>query len=193
MPPRRVEVSSGRFRPSMPISETFWDCIVSRADRSLTAYIQLWVVVLGLLSTGWPAFALPPDLTGLGYQLRPGVLLPLDRQFQTETKHLANLRSLINHKPAILILGYYACPSLCGVIRNDALSAISRTRLVAGRDYRLLFLSIDAAETPAMAASAKGTDQQEYPSLDVTEASVFLTARQPDIDAVENAVGFHAR
>ncbi len=138
-------------------------------------------------------FAAAPDITGLGYQPQPGALLPLTRRFRTASGQLIDLRSAIADKPSLLILGYYACPSLCGIIRDDTLDAISQAGLVAGRDYRLIFLSIDAAETPAIAASAKSTDLKTFPLSGDNTAWVFLTGQQLDIDAVENAVGFHAR
>ncbi len=137
--------------------------------------------------------AAAPDLTGLGYRPQIGAIVPLDRPFLSETGHATDLRSVIRGQPTILILGYYACPSLCGLVRDDTLSAISRTRLVAGRDYQLAFLSIDAAETPALAAAAKNTDLQRYPSPGAAAAWIFMTGHQPDIEAVESAVGFHAR
>ena len=140
-----------------------------------------------------PASAEAPDLTGLGYQPQIGASLPLDRHFLDERGQPTDLRSVIDGQPTLLILGYYACPSLCGLVRDDTLSAISRTKLVAGRDYRLAFLSIDAAETPKLAADAKNTDLQRYPSPGATTAWAFLTAHQADIEAVETAVGFHAR
>ena len=137
--------------------------------------------------------AAAPDLTGLGYEQKLGAILPLERRFRAESGQVVDLRSAIGGRPTILILGYYACPSLCGIIRDDTLSAISRAKLVAGRDYKLVFLSIDSSETPGLAAVAKITDLQEYPAVGEKAAWVFLTGRQPDIDAVQRAVGFHAR
>ena len=122
-----------------------------------------------------------------------GAILPLDRHFQNERGQTVDLRSAINGQPTFLILGYYACPSLCGLVRDDTLSAISRASLVAGRDYRLVFLSIDPAETPDLAAKAKTSDLERYPAPGAATAWAFLTGHQPDIDTVENAVGFHAR
>ena len=44
-----------------------------------------------------------------------------------------------------------------------------------------------------MAAGAKLADELEYPPVGDKNAWAFTTARQVDIDAVENAVGFRAR
>ena len=139
------------------------------------------------------ATAARPDVTGLGYQQRIGTLLPLDLRFRDEQGQVVDLRSTLHGQPTLLVLGYYACPSLCGLIRDDTFSAISRAGLTAGRDYRLIFLSIDAAETPSLAAAAKDADLKEHPSPGAATAWTFLTGHQPDIDAVESAVGFHAR
>ena len=58
------------------------------------------------------------------------------------------LGSVIGGAPLILALGYFHCPNLCGVVRDDVLSALERAGLRAGTDYRLLVLSIDPDETP---------------------------------------------
>ena len=140
-----------------------------------------------------PAQAAPPDLSGLGYQERLGVEVPLESVFQSSDGIAVTLSDVLSRRPTLLILGYFSCPSLCGVIRDNALSAISRTSLVAGRDYTLVFLSIDHTETPVMAADAKALNLQQYPTPGARQGWQFLTGAQSNISKVEAAVGFHAR
>lgn len=160
---------------------------VKRLTYNLGLFLPALVYVSGV------ALAAKPDLTGLGYQQNLGASLPMSLVFHDEQGEALTLRSAVDGRPALLILGYFACPSLCGAIRDDTLSAINRTNLVAGRDYSLLFLSIDAKETSPMAASAKADDLRSYPTVGAAIGWRFLTGRQEDIDAVEQAVGFHAR
>ncbi len=153
--------------------------------------IQPLIVAFFLWSL--PVRAAPPDLSGLGYQQQPGAALPLQRSFHDDSGRAVTLGEAIGKRPTLLILGYYACPSLCGVIRDDALSAISRASLVAGKDYTLVFLSIDPTETPAMAASAKAADLRDYPTGGAEIGWRFLTGEPADVAAVEASTGFHSR
>jgi protein SCO1/2 len=65
--------------------------------------------------------------------------------------------------------------------------------LVAGRDYSLIVLSIDPAETSANAAAAKAGDLQRYPSPGAAQNWHFLTGAANAVQAVADAAGFHAR
>ena len=57
------------------------------------------------------------------------------------------LRQALAHRPTILALGYFHCPNLCGLVRDDLMKALSS--LDAPPDYSLVVLSIDPSETPA--------------------------------------------
>ena len=70
--------------------------------------------------------------------------------------HRASLGDLLHGKPAVLALVYFHCPNLCGVVRDDLFDALGKTGLTAGRDYTLIALSIDPAETAADAAAGEG-------------------------------------
>ncbi len=69
-------------------------------------------------------------------------------------------------EPIILALGYFHCPNLCSVVRGDLVSALGASRLAGGRDYRLVVLSIDPAETAKDAAAAKAGDLAQSPGTD---------------------------
>jgi len=96
--------------------------------------------------------------------------------------------------PVILDLGYFHCPSLCGLVRADLMNALQAGGLVAGRDYVLVALSIDPAETPAAAAAAKATDLAQAGAGSGTGAAWhYLTGVEPAIHAIASAAGFRAR
>ena len=139
------------------------------------------------------ARAAPPDVSGIGYEQRLGRSLPLAARFADQSGQAVTLRDIVRDKPVVLALGYFACPALCGLIRDDLFSALSQTGLRAGTDYRLVFLSIDPAETPADAARAMRTDLAAYPTAAAGSGWEFLTGRKQDIEAVEHAVGYHSR
>ena len=85
------------------------------------------------------------------------------------------LAELSAGKPMILALGYFHCPNLCGVVRADLYNALAQSRMTAGRDYTLVALSIDPAETSADAAAAKASDLARYPLPGAAQDWHFLT------------------
>ena len=164
--------------------------------------MRLWPVLLFLLSPlfllAWvaaapPAHALPPDTDGIGYTQRLDAALPVAAKLVTRDGQATTLGAAIDGKPTLLVLGYFACPSLCGVIRDDLFSALGNTSLRAARDYSLVFLSIDPAERPADAKAAFRRDLAQYPTKNADAGWHFMTADGPTIARIETAVGYHSR
>lgn len=152
-----------------------------------------FVTLMPLLALALVAAAPPPDLGGFAYQQRLGSQLPLDTVFSDENGRSASLRALLGGKPAILALGYFHCPNLCGIVRTDLFDALSNTGMIAGRDYTLVVLSIDPSETVADAKAAKADDLSRYPLPGGERAAHFLTGSADSVQAVAAAVGFRDR
>jgi protein SCO1/2 len=134
----------------------------------------------------------PVDPTQFAWQQKPGAQLPLQTGFTDDTGKRVSLHAVAGTSPLILDLGYFHCPSLCGVVRADLFSALQQSGLVPGRDYSLIAASIDPAETPKDAAAARQSDAAEFPGLGVS-AFHYLTGSEQAISDVEQAVGFRAR
>jgi protein SCO1 len=150
-----------------------------------------WLLLLAALLVARPGLAAPGDLTAYAYHQQPGAHVPLDAPFRDATGATRSLRELAEGLPTILALGYFRCPNLCGVVRDDLFSALSHANLVAGKDYSLVVLSIDTDETPQDAAQAKRDDLSRY-DMPGAENWHFVTGAAPDVAAVERAVGFRA-
>ena len=118
------------------------------------------------------------------WQTAPGAQVPLDTMLRDEAGHAVRLRQLFAGKPVILDLGYYHCPSLCGVVRADLFNALADSGLVGGQDYTLVALSIDPAETPRDAAEAKAADLARTPAATGGDWH-YLTGSAAAIAAVE--------
>ena len=135
------------------------------------------------------AGAAPDDPANYAWRLSPGAAVTLDGGLTDEAGHPFHFAAA---RPAILDLGYFHCPSLCGTVRADLFNALESSGLVDGVDYDLVSLSIDPAETPADAARAKAADRIQAPFL--TEAGThYLTGTPAAIAAVAEAVGFRDR
>ena len=143
-------------------------------------------MLLVLLAT--PAWA--DGMDAFSFDQRPGAQLPRDATFSDAAGRQVTLGGL-GGKPLVLAFGYYHCPNLCGVVREDMFAALQRTGLAAGRDYQLAFLSIDPNETPRDAAAAQASDLARYPG-DADEWH-FLTGPAASIEAVAAAAGYRSR
>ena len=137
--------------------------------------------------------AAPPDTAGLGFTQRLGNHLPPNLPLLGSNGQPTTLGRLLDHKPTLLILGYFACPMLCGVVRDDALRALSASGLSLPRDYALLFLSIDPAEQSADAAQAKAADMARFPLPGAAAGWHYATADAATIERVESGVGYGSR
>lgn len=149
-----------------------------------------WLALMAALL--FPATArAAEDPAAYVWHQRPGARLALDATLRDETGRPFALGRAFGRAPVILDLGYYDCPSLCGVVRADLMNALANGGLAAGRDYELVALSIDPAETAADAARAKAADLARAPGTGA--AWHYLTGDAGTIAAVEDTVGFPAR
>jgi protein SCO1/2 len=87
---------------------------------------------------------------------RLGQKVPLDIVLQDETGQNVTLGDLLaGGRPVILQPGYFRCPMLCGLIAQGMVEAMKQIDLELGRDYDVLSVSIDPAETSQLAALKK--------------------------------------
>lgn len=121
--------------------------------------IRAWLLLLVLLLPA-SAHAARPVPEDFAWQPHPGGAVPLDLRFTDADGQNVSLRSLTG-APIVLALGYFHCPTLCGPVRDDVIAALAGSGLAGGRDYRLVVLSIDPAETVKDAAEAKAIDLKQ--------------------------------
>ena len=111
-----------------------------------TAMIRLFAAVFLAACAAASAagrYASDIDPAHFSYQQRPGARLPDQLLFRDSDGQTVRLGDLAQGVPLILVLAYFRCPNLCGVVRASLLSALQRADLHAGRDYVLAVLSID--------------------------------------------------
>ncbi len=146
-----------------------------------------------LLLFALPCRAAAPSTAGLDFTQHPGAAVPLDAPFTDAEGEVRTLKDWASGKPAVLILGYFHCPSLCGVLRDDAFAALAGSGLSTPGDYTVLDMSIDPHETPTDAASARADDLERYPVPGAVKGWHFLIGRPADVASIAAAVGFHSR
>lgn len=131
-----------------------------------------------------------PLATEAGIDQRIGADLPLDAVFVDENGESAALRRYFDGKPILLALVYYNCDRVCPLVLEGLARSLRPLELVAGDDYRVLAISIDPRERPALAREKKAAIAARQPRSGVARGWHLLTAEQPAIDAVARATGF---
>ena len=141
---------------------------------------------------GSAAQQLPGYLAHAGIEQRLGQTLPSNAVYTDETGHTAPLSSWFTGKPVALALVYYRCAMLCPQVLHGLAAGLRGTTLTAGKDYDVLVFSISPTDTAQDAAMQKADFLRELGGgVAASPAVHFLTARQPAIDAIAGATGFH--
>ena len=116
--------------------------------------------------------------------------IPLDLVFRDETGKLVHLGDYFGKRPVILSLVYYKCKILCPEEMNGLVGALEMVKFNPGRDFNIVFVSIDPTETPALAASEKALYTKRYGRPGTSDGWHFLTGQEPEIEKLATAVGF---
>ena len=109
----------------------------------------------------------------------PGARVPYELSFRDESGRLSALGSLAGGKPTVLVLAYYSCPGLCAIVLNRLAETLLTLPLKLERDFRVLTVSIDPADTPAQAAEKRAERWRRV----AHEAS--QQARRSDVPLIE--------
>jgi protein SCO1/2 len=93
-------------------------------------------------------------------------------------------------RPVILALVYYTCEHVCPLVLGALNELAATMSLAPGRDYRIVTLSFDAADTPSDAATARVNYTKPLGPAFPAGAWSFLTASSEDIGKLTDALGF---
>jgi protein SCO1 len=159
-----------------------------------------WVI---LLTNGASGHELPG--TGdagsgtIGVEEKTGKIVPANLAFYDEEGQKVKLGNFLG-KPAILVIVYYTCEHVCPQLLGGLSQALPRLAFLPVTDYRVITVSIDAADTPRIARAAKtnylqaigpfaGMPDRIFPE----NGWKFLTGPQQSIRDLTDAVGFSYR
>ncbi|MCS6962253.1 MAG: SCO family protein [Deltaproteobacteria bacterium] len=101
----------------------------------------------------------------------------------------ARLSELTKELPTLLIPVYYECPSICGEIIKETIRYVDNSKLVPGKDYNLVFFTINPQEDVELAAGKRNSFLNEVSnkSADVN----FLIGPAEEIDKLTKSIGFY--
>ena len=125
---------------------------------------------------------------GIDEQL--GKYLPLGTKLVNSDGDTASLKSVID-KPVLLAFVYYECPGICSPMLNELTWTIDKVQLEPGRDFKVVTISFDPRETPAVAAKWKKNYLKTLKRPFDAKDWLFLTADSASIKKLTNAAGFY--
>lgn len=144
----------------------------------------------GYEKPGTPADQQPLMLKKISIQQKLNTHLPLNLEFRDETGKVVRLGDYFGKKPVILSLVYYQCKILCPEEIDGLVGALEMLKFNPGRDFDVVLVSIDATETPEIAAREKAFYMTRYGRPQDVGGWHFLTGQEPAIRALASAVGF---
>lgn len=134
---------------------------------------------------------LPKRLAGVDVQEKLDKGLPLGLEFLDDRGRRVRIGDYFDGKlPVLITLNYSNCPMLCSLQLTAVVNGLKQVELTAGRDYRVLTLLIDPAETPQTASKTKARYLRQYGRPEAASGWHFLSGSEQNIHALANALGF---
>lgn len=132
-------------------------------------------------------------LQGLAFDQKLDAQLPMDAVFLDHDAKEVRLGDVFGKGPVVLAMAYARCPNMCTVVYRETFQALAKVRFDVPDAYRVVFISIDPAETPEAAAKKRRTYLRTYDRPDLEEGTFFLTGEEKQVRRVADAIGFSYR
>lgn len=140
------------------------------------------------------AEALPTQLEGADIQPNLGAQLPVDTQLIDQDGRAVRLSDYLSDgKPTLLVFAYYSCPMLCTLVLNGLTQGLKALPWTAGRDFRVLTVSIDPRDTPQVAHDKRLNYLRTYGREVEERGWEFLTGTPEQVSRLASTAGFHYR
>lgn len=142
-----------------------------------------------LCQLGNPVFSestLPEGVKGVDIVEHLGQKLSLDLPLVDQHGKTFLLKEILSSKrPVVLSFAYYGCPMLCSLVTDGLNTVINDSKLVTGKDFDVLTISIDPTDTPATAMDfSKSYEDKKW---------TFATGQESVVSHVAKLAGFGYR
>jgi protein SCO1 len=172
--------------------------------RELRCYLPARIAALGVvmacvLSVGTARAqavatqeeATPRELKSVKVDEKLDSPLPRDATFHDQDGKLTTLGSILDGKrPTLLTFAYFNCPVLCSLILNSAVASLVKVPWTIGKEFDVVTISIDPAETSERAKSKRDSLLAQYGRGDASHGWHFLMGSESQIARVADAVGY---
>jgi protein SCO1 len=137
---------------------------------------------------------MPKELEGVGITEHLDAHLPLDTTFFNEDSQAVHLGDYFKAgRPVIVTLVYFECPMLCTLVLNGLVDAMGKVDWVPGKEFDIVTVSFNPAETPSLARLKKESYLDAYGHDEAAKGWHFLTGSQESIHALTSTIGFGYR
>lgn len=156
--------------------------------------ISLWLVFV-FLPTARAFEETPKVLNGVGIDPILGSQMPLNAEVVNEAGQTVPLSTYFDGKrPVVLVLSYYECPMLCGLVLNAARESFQKLQWLPGDHYRIVTISIDPKEDSELARAKKDSIVGASTNPSFRDAAMkewsFLVGKSGSEKVIANSVGF---
>src|SRR5690348_15875974 len=153
---------------------------------SFSVNTKKWILCLplALASGGLQAATspyVPPSVKGIGIEQKLNAQIPLDTVFRDQSGASVPLRTFFCRRPVALAPVYYRCPMLCSQILSGVVAGLRPLSLKPGRDFEIVALSFDPADTPQTATAKRDQYSHSYSRKAGISGWHFLTGNQAAI------------
>src|SRR5437870_1150832 len=111
---------------------------------------------------GTPSSTMPRALREIGFDQNLDQSIPLDVTFRDESGRDVRIGDYFGKRPVVLVFAYYDCPMLCTQVLNGLASALNVLSLMPGKDFEIVTVSFNPADTPASATTKKAVYLERY-------------------------------
>jgi protein SCO1/2 len=118
-----------------------------------------------------------------------GSIIPLNIDLIDENGNKFNLKDNFD-KPVVMNFVYYECPGICSPLLTELASVVGKSDLVAGLDYKVFTISMDADEDHVLASSKKQNYLKMMKNKIDPNGWRFLTGDSLSVKKLADAVGF---
>lgn len=161
------------------------------AARLLSMLIcGLLIAGLGSASAHHNARHQPALLRDVGLDQRLGERVALDAVFYDEAGKTVRLADYFGATPVVLVLNYFQCPRLCPLVLDGLTRSLQALAFSIGEQFQVITVSIDARDTPAVAAAQKTRYVRRYGRPGAAAGWHFLTGVAAEIERLARSVGF---
>ena len=159
---------------------------------------SLLLLILFCLPSVWCAESLPDALKGLDVVPKIGIQVPLEEVFLDEAGRQVKLKDFFSDgKPALLVMNYYGCPMLCGLLLTAVAQSLPKIDWTPGDQYKILTISIDPKENSDLAAAKKssilGSIKEERVKVGASKNWHFLVGLKGSEKRLAESISFPYR
>ena len=135
---------------------------------------------------------LPPAIQGTDVDEHLGQMVPKHLKFTDSHGKTVVLGDYFKDdgKPVLLVLNYYRCPQLCGLILNGVIDVLKELDWTPNEQFRLVSISFDPRE---LTVDASRKQEAALDALNLSgqyERWPFLTGEEDAIRALTQSLGF---